>query len=240
VLDVRNLKVKYGTVEAVSDVSLSVREGQIVALLGANGAGKSTTLHSVAGAVRPSRGDVVFEGTSLAGMRPEKIVRQGLALVPEGRWIFERMTVEENLRLGATPRRDRVQITRDLEEIFGRFPVLGRYRRSNAGKLSGGEQQQLAIARALLGRPRLLMLDEPSLGLAPLVVKEIFAMLTAMQKEGITVLLVEQYARSALRIADYVYVLAYGAVSKEGDPSQFTDTSEIEQSYLGCTKEAAP
>jgi branched-chain amino acid transport system ATP-binding protein len=234
VLEVKDLSIKYGPVQAVREVSVRVEEGGIVVLLGANGAGKSSLLHCIAGDVSASAGTVSFEQRSLRGLSPERIVKLGIGLVPEGRWIFGRLTVEENLRLGATPRKDRANVKRDLEDFYARFPALGRYRNSNAGKLSGGEQQQLAIARALMGRPRLLMLDEPSLGLAPLVVRGIFEMLTELRSNGITILLVEQFAKSALQVADYVFVLAKGRVSKEGVPAEFADPTVLQKSYLGA------
>jgi branched-chain amino acid transport system ATP-binding protein len=214
VLVIDDLVVRYGSVTALKGVSLDVGAGELVGLVGPNGAGKSTLLNTVAGLVRPRRGDVRFEGRSLVGMRPEQIVRLGIALVPEGRRIFGTLTVAENLALGATSRSDRAGRSADEEALLERFPVLRRLHGSPAGRLSGGEQQQLAIARALMGRPRLIMLDEPSLGLAPLVVDLVFDTISALRAdEDVTVLLVEQNVVRTVAAADRTVVLRTGEVA---------------------------
>lgn len=211
-LTVADLSVHYGRIRAVRGVSLRVDEGEIVGLLGPNGAGKTSTLAAVAGALRPAGGAVTFGGEVVTGQPAERMVRRGLTMVPEGRRIFATLTVAENLSIGATARRDRAAVAADVEEQLVRFPVLRRYFRSPAGRLSGGEQQQLAIARALLARPRLLLLDEPSLGLAPQLVDLVFDTIAALRADGLTVLLVEQNASRAVELADRCYVLRGGAV----------------------------
>jgi branched-chain amino acid transport system ATP-binding protein len=214
VLTIDDLVVRYGSVTALKGVSLDVGAGELVGLVGPNGAGKSTLLNAVAGLVRPHRGDIRFEGTSLVGLRPEQIVRMGIGLVPEGRRIFATLTVAENLALGATARSDRAGRAADEEALLERFPVLRRLHSAPAGRLSGGEQQQLAIARALMARPRLLMLDEPSLGLAPLVVDLVFDTIAALRtEEQVTVLLVEQNVVRTVSTADRTVVLRTGEVA---------------------------
>jgi len=232
-LSVEGLGIRYGRITAVHDVSLEVREGEAVGLIGPNGAGKSSTLAAIVGLVRPARGRIRFEGRDLVGQAPERIVRRGVALVPEGRHIFSTMTVGENLRLGMTARHDRAGAEQDLERELERFPVLRRTYTTTAGKLSGGEQQQLALARALLARPRLLILDEPSLGLAPMIVDTVFETLEQLRGDGVTVLLVEQNAARAVEFADRCYVLRNGRVSMAGTRAELRETVDMATAYLG-------
>jgi branched-chain amino acid transport system ATP-binding protein len=233
VLTIEDLHVSYRRVPALKGVSLEVRQGEIVGLVGPNGAGKSTTLSAVFGLVQPASGRIVLEGRSLVGLAPERIVRHGLALVPEGRHIFNTLTVAENLEMGATGRTSRSDLQRDLARIHERFPVLERYRSAPAGRLSGGEQQQLAIARALLSRPRLLLLDEPSLGLAPVVIDLVFDVLAELREEGVTILLVEQNAARAIELADRSYVLRTGEIALSGDRGTLLREANFEATYLG-------
>ena len=228
----------YGPIRAVRDVSLEVAPGEVVALIGANGAGKTTTLRTIAGLLRPAGGSIRFAGAAVAGVRPHRLVRQGLVLVPEGRGILTRLTVLDNLLLGATARRDRSEVAADLERAYARFPRLAERRAQSAGTLSGGEQQMLAIARALMARPRLLMLDEPSLGLAPLVVREIFAAIRDLKASGVTILLVEQNARAALEIAERAYVLETGRVALSGPAAELLTSEQVIRAYLGELAEA--
>jgi branched-chain amino acid transport system ATP-binding protein len=232
-LSVEGLEVRYGRIVAVHDVSLEVHEGEVVGLIGPNGAGKTSTLSAIAGLVRPAAGRIRFEGNDLVGRVPEQIFRYGLVLVPEGRHVFATLTVGENLGLGLGIRPDREQAARDMERELERFPVLRRTKDTMAGALSGGEQQQLAIARALIARPRLLVLDEPSLGLAPLVVDEVFAVLEQLRRDGVTVLLVEQNATRTLRFADRSYVMRNGTVALAGTEAELGATAELESAYLG-------
>jgi branched-chain amino acid transport system ATP-binding protein len=232
-LEISDLHVRYGVVAALQGISLEVAEGEIVGLIGANGAGKTTTLASIFGLVEPASGSVTFEGRSLVGIAPERIVRQGLALVPEGRQIFQTLTVAENLQLGMTPRDADVDVAGEQERVFELFPVLRDYLRQTAGRLSGGEQQQLAIARALLSRPKLLLLDEPSLGLAPLVIDVVFETLAALRDAGVTVLLVEQNAARTVALADRSYVLRNGTVSLSGTRAELAARTDLAQIYLG-------
>lgn len=233
-LDVRDLWVRYGNVAAVQGISLTVGRGEIVAVVGPNGAGKSSALSAIMGLAPVARGTVTLDGEQLAGRRAEQIVRRGIALVPEGRRIFGELSVEENLLLGGSARRDRKSIDADVEAQMERFPVLGRLRRQRADRLSGGEQQQLAIARALVSRPRLLMLDEPSLGLAPMVVRQVFDTVEELRGAGTTVLLVEQNALAAVALADRAYVLRTGRVFASGTRDDFArQSSELKLAYLG-------
>jgi branched-chain amino acid transport system ATP-binding protein len=231
-LSVTNLEARYGAILALRDISLAVEEGELVALVGPNGAGKTTTLAVVAGLHRPSRGTVLFEGKSLAGRAPEDVARLGISMVPENRGVFPTLTVAENLRLGTYLRRDG-QVARDLEQLQERFPVLGERAGQAAGTLSGGEQQQLAIARALISRPRLLMLDEPSLGLAPTLVDRVFELVAELHREGVTILLVEQNVRRTLEVADRAYLLQTGRVEASGRPAELREFVDIESVYLG-------
>lgn len=236
-LSVEDLHAGYGAIIALRGVSLHVKAGELVALVGANGAGKSTLMATIAGVLKPFRGQITFEERSLLGLSPEEIVRRGIALVPEGRRIFPSLTVAENLRLGAATRRDTAAIERDIEEMCTRFPILGKRFHQPGGTLSGGEQQQLAIARALMSRPRLLMMDEPSLGLSPILVDEVFAMISQLHASGVTILLVEQNVERTLDIADRVYLLNTGKVEFEGLPEQLRKQVDIVGAYLGDTRE---
>jgi branched-chain amino acid transport system ATP-binding protein len=238
-LEVERLVVKYGPIAAVRDVSLDVQEGEVVGIIGPNGAGKTTTLSAIFGLVRPAAGAITFEGVSLVGLTPESVVRKGIALVPEGRHIFGTLTVAENLQLGSTPRRDRRAFKDDLGDVFARFPILQEYYESPAGRLSGGEQQQLAIARALLSRPRLLLLDEPSLGLAPRMVDLVFEILAELRDEGVTVLLVEQNATRTVEFADRTYVLRDGVVRHSGTRREIVGKLDLAHAYLGVREEEA-
>ncbi len=231
-LELENVEARYGQVKALHGVSFEVEEASMVALLGANGAGKTTTLRAISNTVRKS-GEVVFDGRRIGRRAPEAIAHMGVAHVPEGRGIFAELTVEENLRLGAYVRRNG-SIRADLERVFGYFPRLAERRRQAAGTLSGGEQQMIALGRALMARPRLLMLDEPSLGLAPLIVREIFAILAALNKdEGLTVLVVEQNASLALRVCDRACVLEVGRVVLQGESKALREDESVRRSYLG-------
>lgn len=232
-LKVEGLEARYGSITAVRDVSLEVGEGELVALIGANGAGKSTTLGAIAGVVKPSRGQISFLGSPIVGRTPEEIARRGVAMVPENRGIFPSLTVGENLRLGSYLRRDPDAVRADTEGVFARFPILGERRAQSAGTLSGGEQQQLAIGRALLSRPRLLMLDEPSLGLAPALVDRIFRLIKELRDEGVTILLVEQNVARTLEIADRVYLLRTGRIEASGAPAEVRSQVDIAGVYLG-------
>ena len=233
-LEVRNVRAAYGPVVALHNISLSVAEGSIVTLLGANGAGKSTTLRVISGLLKPLTGSVTFQGKSIIGASPDSLVNLGICHVPEGRQIFTTLTVDENLQLGAYARKDRKAIAPDYEKVYDYFPRLRERRKQVAGTLSGGEQQMLAIGRSLMGRPRLLLLDEPSLGLAPLLVKDIFRIIGAINREqGVTILLVEQDARIALSIASYGYVLETGNVAIEESAAALQSNESIRRSYLG-------
>jgi branched-chain amino acid transport system ATP-binding protein len=232
-LEIRDVSAAYGPVRALDGVSLSVAEGEIVALVGSNCAGKSTLMKTVMGVVRPERGSVTFAGASLLGLAVEEIVRRGVVLVPEGRGILASLTVRENLRLGGYHRRDS-RVAADLDQVAERFPVLARRLEQKAGSLSGGEQQMLALGRALMARPRLLLLDEPSLGLAPVVVASIFDIIASLAREGVTVLLVEQNAAEALRLAHRAYVLETGRVVLEGKASDLLQHERVREAYLGA------
>lgn len=232
-LEIEGLHVAYGHVRAVDGISLSVGGGQIVALIGANGAGKSTTLAALSGLVRPAAGRIVFEGEEITRLAAHDIVGRGIIHVPEGRAILSQMTIEENLELGAYRRRDRDAIRTDIAGFLERFPVLGQRRDSLAGSLSGGEQQMLAIARGLMGRPRLLLLDEPSMGLAPQMVARIFSIIRDIHAQGTTILLVEQNARQALAIADRGYVMESGRIVLTGTGPELSRSSAIIDAYLG-------
>lgn len=230
-LIVRDLHSSYGAIAALKGVSFEVRQGSVVALVGANGAGKSTTLNTISGLLRPDSGSIRFEDHDITGWRADRVTSLGLIQVPEGRQVLGGLTVEENLRLGAYTRNDS-EIDRDLGEIYLRFNILKKRRSQLADLLSGGEQQMLALGRALMSRPKLLMLDEPSLGLAPLIVQEVFRIIGEL-KERTTILLVEQNARKALQLADYAYVLEGGRVAQEGPASEMQGDSRIVEAYLG-------
>jgi branched-chain amino acid transport system ATP-binding protein len=232
-LEVFDLQVSYGAIKALDGVSFSVPRGRIVTLLGANGSGKTTALRAITGLAAPGRGRMVFEGLELQGLPTHEIIRAGIALVPEGRRIFANLTVYENLLLGAYLRRDQPGLARDLDQIYDTFPRLAARRAQAAGTLSGGEQQMLAVGRALMSRPRLLLLDEPSLGLAPLLVKEVFHLITRLNQQGVTILLVEQNAAAALKIAHYGYVLSTGRVALEGPGAELAAHPQLQPAYLG-------
>jgi branched-chain amino acid transport system ATP-binding protein len=232
-LRLEDVNVYRGQVHVLKDVSVEVEEGELVTLLGANGAGKSTTLLTISGILRPGKGHVIYEGQDLTTSSPYDIVRLGVIHCPEGRRIFGGLTVLENLRLGAVRRRDRQGVQEDLEWVFSLFPLLEQRARQSGATLSGGEQQMLAIGRALMARPRLLMLDEPSLGLAPVIVEIIFKVIGQLHQRGVTILLVEQNARQALQVADRCYVLETGRVVMSGPASELRTNPEVERFYLG-------
>lgn len=232
-LEVKDINVYYGAIHAIKGISLAIEEGEIVTLIGANGAGKSTTLRTISGLLKPKSGEINFLGKSIAGMPAHKIVREGISQVPEGRKIFAEMTVQENLELGAFIREDKEEIQKDFKMVFGRFPRLEERKFQPAGTLSGGEQQMLAMGRALMSRPRLLLLDEPSMGLAPLLIKEIFNIIVDINKTGTTVLLVEQNANMALSIANRAYVLETGRITITGDAKELAASEDIRKAYLG-------
>lgn len=232
-LTLNHLEVSYGAIRALRGVSLHVDAGELVALIGSNGAGKTTTLRTVSGILRPRGGEATFDGHDLATMAPHNIVASGISHVPEGRQIFGSLSVRQNLQLGAIARQDRSTLASDLDRVFGLFPVLKERLRQPGGTLSGGEQQMLAIGRALMAQPRLLLLDEPSLGLAPLLVERIFDAIAQLKAEGTTILLVEQNARQALNIADRGYVLETGQVTLEGPATALAANPDVERAYLG-------
>ena len=232
-LEFKHIHTRYGKVECLKGISFVVREGEIVALLGANGAGKTTVLKTISGLIRPASGEVLFRGKFISSLSAQSIVRLGIAHVPEGRKIFQRLDVLENLELGAFVRRDFGEIRKDLEEIFELFPILKKRLRQKAGTLSGGEQQMLAIGRGLMSRPSILLLDEPSLGLAPLLVSGIFKMIEAVHRKGMTILLVEQNARMALKVADRAYVLETGQMALEGAAADVRNNPAVQGAYLG-------
>jgi branched-chain amino acid transport system ATP-binding protein len=236
VLSVKDIHTRYGAIKALRGISLEVSEGEMVALIGVNGAGKSTTLASIAGVLRPAEGSITFQGESIVGKPPEVIARKGISLVPEGREILASLTVEENLRLGAFLRRNRQEYLKDLDENFALFPILKERFHQMGGTLSGGEQQQLAIARALMSHPKLLMLDEPSLGLAPLIVDQIFELIKTLHQRGVTILLVEQNVERTLEIVDRAYLLHTGTIQTSGSAKQVLSQVDIEGVYLGDRK----
>lgn len=232
-LEIKGIDVFYGDVQAITDVSIEVERGSIVALVGANGAGKSTLLKTIAGLNQPKRGEIFFNGQPLGKLSPEAVVNKGIAFVPEGRGLFANLTVMENLLLGAYPSRARAQSKTSLERAFTLFPVLQDRVNQKAGSLSGGEQQMLAIGRALMAMPELLMLDEPSLGLSPLVVKEIFKLVNGLNEQGTTILLVEQNIHQALKIAHNAYVLKTGSTVMQGSGKELLNNPEVQKAYIG-------
>ena len=232
-LELKNVEAAYGNIKALKGINLSVPEGKIVTLIGANGAGKSTTMKTIMGIMKPIAGDVLFKGESIAGMKTHNIVRKGVVLVPEGRQILQNMTVRENLEMGAYQRNDAEGIKEDLSKVFERFPRLFERQGQFAGTLSGGEQQMLAIGRAVMAKPEVMLLDEPSMGLAPLVVQQIFDVIKDINKMGTTVLLVEQNAKKALAIADRAYVLETGKLALSGDAKELMNNESIKKAYLG-------
>lgn len=232
-LKIDNINVYYGAIHALKGISVDVNEGEIVTLIGANGAGKSTILRTISGLLKPKTGKIEFEGKNIAGMAAQDIVKLSISQVPEGRRVFSNMTVLENLELGAYIRNDSKGIKEDLEKVFVRFPKLAERRSQLAGTMSGGEQQMLAMGRALMSRPRLLLLDEPSMGLAPLLVREIFSIIKEINASGTTVLLVEQNAHMALSIAHRAYVLETGRITLAGDAKELAASEEVRKAYLG-------
>ena len=235
-LEVRNLRVSYGGIEALKGISFDVEEGQIVTLIGANGAGKSTTLRAITSLVKVAYGNIVFDGKDITKYETQKVTGEGIVLVPEGRRVFVNLTVEENLRIGAYLRSDKAGIAKDLEHVYALFPRLKERSWQLAGTLSGGEQQMLAVGRGLMSKPRILMMDEPSLGLAPLVVKDIFNIITTLNAEGITILLIEQNANAALKIAHKGYVLETGSIAMSGSGEDLLMDEGIREAYLGKSK----
>lgn len=232
-LELRKVHAAYGNIQALHGISLSIEQGEIVTLIGANGAGKTTTLMSICGGVPVSNGEIIFEGQALHSMSMDRIVRLGISQVPEGRLIFPDMTVMENLDLGAFLRSDTLEINRDLDYVFDLFPILAERRKQLGGTLSGGEQQMLAISRALMARPRLLLLDEPSLGLAPIIIAQIFDIITKVNAGGTTVFLVEQNAHQALKIAHRAYVMENGSITLEGQAQDLLTNEAVKKAYLG-------
>jgi branched-chain amino acid transport system ATP-binding protein len=233
-LELERVSAGYGPIEVLREISLDVGEGEMVAMIGANGAGKSTMLRCISGCLRPARGEIRFDGRSTAGVAPHQLVGRGLSHAPEGRRIFPRLTVRENLELGAYGRRDRGAIAKDLRAAYDLFPVLAERQHQAGGTLSGGEQQMLALARAWMARPRLLLLDEPSLGLAPRVSEKVFAVLSQWHRQGMAILLVEQNARQALALAERAYVLAHGEIGLHGPARELAADPRVQQAYLGA------
>lgn len=234
ILEIRDLGVSYGGIQAVRGISFEVSEGEVVTLIGANGAGKSSTLRSIVGLVKPSAGQISFAGQELRGLNTENIVKQGITLVPEGRRVFVNLTVYENLKMGAYMRKDRLDD--DLNWVYELFPRLKERSWQSAGTLSGGEQQMLAIGRALMSRPKLIMMDEPSLGLAPIVVQGVFDIIKEINRQGVTILLVEQNANMALKAADRAYVMETGRITMSGTGRELSENEEIRAAYLGKSK----
>lgn len=232
-LKIENLNVHYGGIHALRGVNIHVEEGKIISLIGANGAGKSTTLRSIMGLEQPTEGHVAYNGEILTGLKTKDIVKDGIVLVPEGRRIFPNLTVKENLILGAYLRKDQKEIEKDLEWVYDLFPRLKEREWQKAGTMSGGEQQMLAVGRGLMTKPKIMMMDEPSLGLAPLIVKDIFEIIKKINKLGVTILLIEQNAKAALEISDYAYVLEIGKIVLEGKGQELLHNEEVKNAYLG-------
>ena len=232
-LEVKNLSVSYGAIEAVKDISFTVNAGEIVSLIGANGAGKTTTLHTITGLVPAKSGSVMYNGVDLLKTHNNKIVTLGMAHIPEGRHVFTRMSVEENLEMGAFSLKDQSDLKKDLDMVYGLFPRLKERRNQKAGTLSGGEQQMLAMGRALMSHPKTILMDEPSMGLSPKLVKEIFSIIRKLHEQGITILLVEQNARKALGICDYAYVLENGKINLSGSGEELLQSDAVRKAYLG-------
>lgn len=232
-LEVKDLEVYYGMIQATKGISFEVNQGEVIALIGANGAGKTTTLHTITGLLSPKKGSVLFEGQDITKVPAHKIVSMGMAHVPEGRRVFSQLSVYENLKLGAYTRKDKSNIDKELQSIYERFPRLAERKNQLAGTLSGGEQQMLAMGRALMSKPSIVLMDEPSMGLSPILVNEIFDIIESISKSGTTVLLVEQNAKKALSIADRAYVLETGKVVLEGDAKDLLENDSIKKAYLG-------
>lgn len=233
ILNVEGLTVSYGLIKAIKGISFHVEEGEIVALIGANGAGKTTAMHAISKLLTPDSGKIEFAGTDITGYPAHKIVRLGMSQVPEGRRIFRELKVKDNLIMGAFTRRDKAEFSRTLEEMYSFFPILKEREQQIAGTLSGGEQQMLAVARALMAHPKLLLLDEPSMGLSPLYVNQIFGIIEKINKSGVTILLVEQNAKKALSVANRAYVLETGNISLEGTGRELLDNEDVKKAYLG-------
>jgi len=237
ILEIKDLVVDYGIIRALKGINMTIPKGKIVVVLGANGAGKTTTLRTISGVVRAADGDILFKGKSIKNKEPYKIAMQGVGQSPEGRLILSGLTTEENLKVGATLTRSKAQIRESFEQVYDLFPILKERRNQPATTLSGGEQQMLAIGRALMMRPQMLLLDEPSLGLAPLIVKSIFEAIKKIAAEGVTILMVEQNARQSLLIADYAYVLELGKIKSEGTASALLEDDDLISAYLGKKKD---
>ena len=232
-LEVKDLEVYYGMIQAIKGISFEVNKGEVIALIGANGAGKTTTLHTITGLLSPKKGSVMFEGKDITKIPAHKIVSMGMAHVPEGRRVFADLSVYENLKLGAYTRKDKENLNKDLESIYERFPRLAERKNQSAGTLSGGEQQMIAMGRALMSKPSIILMDEPSMGLSPILVNEIFDIIESISKSGTTVLLVEQNAKKALSIADRAYVLETGKIVTSGKASELLEDDSIKKAYLG-------
>ena len=232
-LEVKDIEVFYGVIQAIKGISFEVNEGEVIALIGANGAGKTTTLHTITGLLQPKKGSIMFEGKDITKVPAHKIVSLGMAHVPEGRRVFGELTVYENLKMGAYTRKDKAEIQETLEMVYKRFPRLEERKNQLAGTLSGGEQQMLAMGRALMSHPKIIVMDEPSMGLSPIFVNEIFKIIQDVSKSGTTVLLVEQNAKKALSIADRAYVLEIGKIVLEGDAKELMNNDSIKKAYLG-------
>ena len=232
-LEVKDLEVYYGMIQAIKGISFEVNKGEVIALIGANGAGKTTTLHTITGLLSPKKGSVIFEGEDITKIPAHKIVSMGMAHVPEGRRVFADLSVYENLKFGAYTRKDKENLNKDLENIYKRFPRLAERKNQSAGTLSGGEQQMLAMGRALMSKPSIILMDEPSMGLSPILVNEIFDIIESISKSGTTVLLVEQNAKKALSIADRAYVLETGKIVTSGKASDLLEDDSIKKAYLG-------
>ena len=232
-LEIRDLVVRYGGITAVKGISLSIKKGETVALIGANGAGKSSTLHAVSGLLRIASGKITFDGTDITGISPDRIVEMGLVQVPEGRQIFTRLTVEENLRMGSYVNRDKADVGKNRERVLSLFPILKERAKQSAGTLSGGEQQMLAIGRALMSSPKMLLLDEPSMGLSPIMTQEVFDVLRSLKEENITVFVIEQNAYDALELADRAYIMETGTITLEGRCADLIRDERIKDAYLG-------
>ena len=232
-LKVENLEVCYGMIRAIKGISFEINQGEIVALIGANGAGKTTTLHTVSGLLKPSSGNIIFKGQDISKVPAHKIVYMGMAHVPEGRRIFQQLSVYENLKLGAYTRTNKKEIEETIQMVYDHFPRLEERKNQIAGTLSGGEQQMLAMGRALMSKPEIVLMDEPSMGLSPLLVKEIFAIIEELHKAGTTILLVEQNAKMALSVADRAYVLETGSIAMSGDAKEMLNNDDIKKAYLG-------
>lgn len=232
-LDIKDLEVSYGFIKAVKGIDIKVDEGKIVSILGANGAGKTSTLKAISGIIKPSAGEIIFNGENISNLSSDKIVSKGLVHCPEGRKVFQQLSVEENLKVGAYTVKDKKIIKKNFEKVYEYFPRLAERKKQMAGTLSGGEQQMLALGRGIMANPKLLIMDEPSLGLAPIIVLEIFNIIKKIKKEGVTILLVEQNAFQALKISDYSYVFETGKITLEGNSEDIRENEDIKKSYLG-------